>query len=134
MNPEKTGPSENYRAGTYFRRGRAPLQAKVFDIRPWAETVIERIEKNWIISSFREMPLEGMVTISVVVEKNGELSSIEIMNSSSSKTFEEAALNALNLSTPFPVLPHDFPDKNLSVEFEFQCNEEKNLNLSSPDN
>jgi TonB family protein len=59
------------------------------------------------------------VEITIVIEKNGKISSIKVKQSSNSDTFDQAAVNALRLSSPLPNLPQDFPNKNLEARFMF---------------
>jgi len=99
------------------------LQEKEYDITPWAEGVMDRIQANWFLSPGQKGSERGTVRISVIIDKNGELSSVRIMNPSKNQAFDQAAIAAVNLSAPFPQLPDDFSDENLEVYFEFQHND-----------
>jgi outer membrane biosynthesis protein TonB len=54
-----------------------------------------------------------------VIRKDGDISSMEILETSSLEILDQAALKALRASLPFPALPADFPADFLEVFFEF---------------
>lgn len=110
--------SGRYATGSRIGRGKTSFHTSGYDISSWAEKVVNKIQKNWIIPS-PEMRIKGLVGISVIIEKNGELSSIQMVNSSSIQALDEAALRAIRMSSPFPDLPDNFPNKNLEVYLEF---------------
>ncbi len=110
--------SRSYRPDSRVRRGRTSFYTAGYDISPWAEKVVNKIQTNWIIPS-PEVRSKGLVGISVTVEKNGELSSIQMVSSSSVQQLDEAALRAVRMSSPFPSLPDDFPKNNLETYLEF---------------
>ncbi|UCH96839.1 MAG: TonB C-terminal domain-containing protein [Candidatus Aminicenantes bacterium] len=90
-----------------------------YDLTPWAKQVLRRIQSNWIIPLVAKKQVEQPVEITVVIEKDGKISFIEVKQSSNSDAFDRAAMNALTLSAPLPGLPGDFPDKNLEARFMF---------------
>ncbi|MGD2091789.1 MAG: TonB family protein [Candidatus Aminicenantes bacterium] len=90
-----------------------------YDLSPWAKRVLFTIQKNWLIPMATEKSVEQPVEITIVIEKNGNISSIKVKQSSNSDTFDQAAVNALRLSSPLPNLPQDFPFKNLEARFMF---------------
>ncbi|MCK4815719.1 TonB C-terminal domain-containing protein, partial [bacterium] len=103
--------SGSYGFGSSNQHGRASFKAEGYDITPWAEKVVNRIQKNWNIpfAFAQKMSAKGVVGISVIIEKNGMLSSAKIVFTSMVLLFDEAALEALKLASPFPDLPADFP-------------------------
>jgi TonB family protein len=90
-----------------------------YDLTPWAKRALLSIEKNWLIPIATEQSVDQPVEITIVIEKNGKISSIKVKQSSNSDTFDQAAVNALRLSSPLPNLPQDFPNKNLEARFMF---------------
>lgn len=103
-----------------FQRGTPSFLKEGYDITPWAGKVVEKIQKNWLLTTPQKIAEQGEVGISVIVEENGKLTSIKIVNPSQVETFTRAALRAINLSLPFPRLPDDFPEEKLQVYFVFQ--------------
>jgi TonB family protein len=81
--------------------------------------VLLSIQKNWLIPTATAEIVDQPVEITIVIEKNGKISSIKVKQSSNSETFDQSALNALRLSSPLPNLPRDFPNKNLEARFMF---------------
>lgn len=104
-------------------RGSASFAIKDYDITPWATKVVDKIQNNWIIPSSEEAGGKGLVGISVIIEKNGELLSVKIVNSSDVHLLDEAALKAIELSSPFPALPDVLPVAKLEAYFEFHYND-----------
>lgn len=90
-----------------------------YDLSPWAKRVLLSIQKNWLIPIANEENVDQPVEITIVIEKNGKISSIKVKQSSNSNAFDQAAVNALRLSSPLPNLPRDFPNKNLEARFMF---------------
>jgi TonB family protein len=109
----------NYGVGGATQEARASFRVEDYDISPWAEQVVNTILVNWIIPYPQELGVKGVVGISVVIEKNGELSSARVVNSSLVLLLDEAALKALRESAPFPALPDEFPRVSIEAYFEF---------------
>ena len=91
-----------------------------FNITPWAEYVVARIQKNWFISPDREIGKNAVFRVLLIVEKNGELQSFELLETSGDELLDKAALNALDSSSPFPKLPDEFLEKTLTIELSFK--------------
>ncbi len=102
-----------------YSRAAAPPLVKNYDLSPWARTVIELIQKNWAIPSTQMVRSEDTVEIAVVILKNGQISSAAIVSPSDNKTFDQAALEAVEGSAPLPPLPGDFPAASVSISFVF---------------
>lgn len=116
---KRTSSSQSSGRRTSLRRGSASFKVKDYDISPWAKIVVDRIQRNWILSPSQKMSAKGEVEILVIIEKSGELSSVEIIKPSEIQLLDQAALKALNMSSPFPQLPDDFPNKSLEAYFIF---------------
>jgi len=108
-------------AGQMRQRGRVyVINLKNYDLSPWANIAMNHILKNWRLPPELVLGARGEVGIMVVIEKNGTISSTEVVVSSKSEILDQAALLALASSSPLPVLPDDFPAKNLEVYFVFE--------------
>jgi TonB family protein len=94
-----------------------------YDISPWVKEVVDKIRNSWSVPPIKESLAMGEVKIYISVSKNGELLSLEIMNSSVFVLFDETALEAVQLSLPFPPLPDGFPYGKLEALLVFQFNE-----------
>jgi TonB family protein len=109
------------RAGRGFKSQRLGISipAGGFDFGPWAVLVVDSIQKNWELPASGKLARSARVRFSVIINKKGELSSIEIIEISSIESLDQAALAALRASLPFPALPADFPGDLLEILFEF---------------
>lgn len=115
------GTSRTGRAGRGFRSRKLGISipAVGFDLGPWAALVVDSIQKNWELPASGRLGKTARIRFSVVINKKGELSSIEIIEISSIESLDQAALAALRASLPFPALPVDFPGDLLEMLFEF---------------
>jgi len=109
-----------YGVGGAGQRAKASFKVEDYDLSPWAELVLNKILASWIIPYPKEMQITGVVGILAIIDKDGEITSARIVNSSLIVLLDEAALKALKDSSPFPSLPGDFPDKYVEAYFEFQ--------------
>lgn len=108
-------------AGQMSQKARAyVLNLEGYDLAPWADKAMNQILKNWVLPSEFSSGAKGEVGISVVIEKDGKVSSAEVVVSSKIDVLDQAALMALQLSSPLPGLPNDFPAQNLEVYFVFE--------------
>lgn len=108
------------RGAQAFIGGAGPSNVRKYDFSPWANGVMNRIQRNWSIAAPGDFAWKGEVGITVVIGKNGNLTLIEVIASSKIDALDQAAVKALELSLPFPALPADFPDSSLEVYFIFQ--------------
>jgi len=109
--------------GSSWSRGSIASSIKDIDIAPWAENVIHQVQKNWSIPSAQEFSKKSSVEILVVIRKNGEISHIKVNKSSQVEVLDQAALNAINTSSPMLKLPDDFPYEYLEISLVFQYND-----------
>jgi TonB family protein len=102
-------------------RGRMTTSASVkrYNLSPWASKVVEVIQKNWDIPPTRPANPDAAVEIVIVIQKSGQLSSMEVIASSEDRSFDQAARFAVELSAPLPPLPDDFPAASLEIAFVF---------------
>ncbi len=90
-----------------------------YNLSPWASKVVELIQRNWDIPPTRPANPDSVVEIAVVLTKNGQVSALEVVASTDDPTFNQAARFAVELSSPFPALPEEFPAASLEVSFVF---------------
>ncbi len=118
--PLRGDPSRKIRASVFSRGQPAAGNVVEYNITPWAESAVARIQRNWTIPPIQGEKDKKSVEVSVVVAKSGELLSLEIRNSSGKPNLDMAALNAIRLSAPLPALPDDFPPDRLEADLLFQ--------------
>ncbi len=101
--------------------GQTSAQLQIKDLAPWADKVLEKIEKNWIIDPARPQGKKGTIGVSVTITKSGDISSVKVIKSSGEKELDFSAVNAVKRSVPLPGLPILYPAKSIVfiVEFEY---------------
>ncbi|MGQ9673778.1 MAG: energy transducer TonB [Candidatus Aminicenantales bacterium] len=116
-----------FAAGGGAKRPRStPSQVRIIprgflkvDLSPWARTAVELIQKNWNAPAPLASASGLAVEVAIVVLKNGEISTIEILTPSDDSEFNQAAREALEVSSPLPALPASFPAASLEVTLIF---------------
>lgn len=93
---------------------------KNFDIKPWAQRVVSRVNHQWSIPLAIKVGATGIVGVQTVFKKNGDIASVAVTQASGLETLDQAALAAVKNSAPFPSLPGDFPNETLEVYFVFE--------------
>jgi TonB family protein len=102
-------------------RGRTTTSASVkrYNLSPWASKAVEVIQKNWDIPPARPANPDAAVEIVIVLQKSGQVSTTEVVASSNDPAFDQAARFAIELSSPLPPLPDDFPAASLEIALVF---------------
>ncbi len=90
-----------------------------YDINPWAEKVVNNIQAKWVLPELSVKPENRIVALLLQVDRDGQLLSLKITNSTANELLDQAALSAVKLSAPFPPLPADFPGKILEFSLIF---------------
>ncbi|MBI2838978.1 MAG: TonB C-terminal domain-containing protein [Acidobacteria bacterium] len=93
-----------------------------FDLSEWAELVKQKVRSNWVIPTAALMGMKGVVSIYVVIEKNGEITRADIVSSSGIISMDSSSLNAIRSSNRLPPLPAGFPKPNLQGRVTFFYN------------
>ncbi len=123
------GGSPGYLSGPSSRRSRVrsslrsgstvSADIRKYNLSPWASKVVTLIQKNWELPPTRPANPDSAVEIVVVLQKSGQISGLEVVVSSDDQSFNQAARFAVELSSPFPPLPEDFPAASLEISFVF---------------
>lgn len=107
--------------------GRAYFEGKGIDITPWARKVVETINENWsLLPGFGtgDSGSWGEVGIAVAFSQEGRVVSDRITRPSGMQYMDQAALNAIRMSGPYPPLPGRIPGGRLNVFFLFNYQNE----------
>jgi hypothetical protein len=101
--------------------GQAYFQGQGYDLTPWAQQVVKRINENWLIPAEMLPGSEANceVGIAVTVTKNGQVKTTKIKKASEQEFLNRAALSALDISVPFPALSRFYPNETLEAYFLF---------------
>ncbi len=122
-NPPGSAPSggtPQQRARRRTGGGAVSLSIPKIDFSPWAATVLNKIQRNWVLPAEAGTAWKAEVGVTVLVAKSGELLAVEIDAPSKIGLLDEAAERAIRASGPFPALPAAVPDSSLEVYFVFQ--------------
>jgi len=95
------------------------IPLKGYDLSPWAQKVLEILVKNWSLPAVPMLPEKTAVRIILVIAKNGDLSSLEVVEGTALDVLDQAAVDAIRSSLPLPALPADFPGDFLEAHVEF---------------
>jgi len=98
-----------------------------FDIREnavadWANAVLARIERNWIIPAAGRLSFSGRVQITLTIERQGSRRNLVIDDSSVPQALTLAALHAVQASLPLPPIPENVAGESMSFTFVFSYN------------
>ena len=99
--------------------GKAYFESKGYDITPWAQKVVARINENWFVLPGFKIEENSVVGIGVIFDKYGEVISAKIKRPSDVQPLDQSALNAIKMSAPYPHLPEQFPGDQLKAFFLF---------------
>jgi len=102
--------------------GERPAGGAVFnqvDIARWADQAVAQVMENWLVPHLLLDKEEDEIKISVVIQKDGWIASTEVVTSARIPALQAAALKALELSSPLPRLPRDFPNDSLEILLVF---------------
>ena len=93
------------------------LENKNFKYSYYTNTIVKKISKYWqwsrSISALRAV-------IYFKIARDGTVYSIKVKNSSGDEGFDQNAMRAIELASPFAPLPTSYEEDNLGVYFEFK--------------
>lgn len=106
--------------------GPISFETQWFDWGEYAESMVSKIRINWygIMPDLIKTGLKGVVTIRITIHRDGRTSDITILKSSGVPPYDNAAVKALEASSPLKQLPADFPKDSERVTFMFYYNME----------
>ena len=93
-----------------------------YDLGPWADRAVEIVRTNWMIPVAAELGMKGVVSVSFKIERDGTIRELKLVSGSGVPSFDQAAVHALQSSSPLPALPADFPRDLLPGVFRFYYN------------
>jgi TonB family protein len=105
-------------------QGPLSFETQWYDWGDYAQSMVSRIRVNW----YANMPqiirtgMKGVVTIRFTIQRDGRITDITILNSSTVPPYDFAARKAIELSSPLNPLPKDFPNPNERVTAMFYYN------------
>jgi outer membrane biosynthesis protein TonB len=91
-------------------------------VADWANAVLARIERNWIIPTAGRLAFSGRVQITLTIERQGSRRSLVIDDASVPRLLTLAALHAIEASLPLPAIPENVAGESLAFTFIFSYN------------
>ncbi len=92
------------------------------DFTLWVNRFKNEVYRNWIVPQPAFMGFRGHVEFEFTVERDGTLSSLQMLRSSGTPAFDRAAQNALTGSRFLP-LPSDYGPPRITIRVTFYYNE-----------
>lgn len=108
------------RAKKQTGRSAAILRLPGLDFKPWAEAVLNQIQKNWALPLNQGSGWKGEVGVRVLVAKDGRVLGADLDAPTKIELLDQAALKAVGAAAPFPALPSSYPQSSLEVYFVFR--------------
>jgi TonB family protein len=106
-----------------LNQGAVSFETSGWDLGPYARIVQEKVESNWRTPAVQEiLRQKGWVAIHFDIMKDGKVENVEISRSSRIPSYDQAAVNALLASNPFPPLPSQVTVEKISGTFRFFYN------------
>lgn len=110
----------------FVEQGPLSFETQWYDWGPYAQSMVSKIRINW----YDNMPplirtgMKGVVTIRFTIQRDGSITDITTLSSSSVPPYDFAAKKAIELSSPLNPLPKDFPNSTERVTCMFFYNQE----------
>ena len=110
----------------FFEQGPVSFETQWYDWGAYAQSMVSKIRINW----YEQMPplirtgMKGVVTIRFTIQRDGSISNVEMLNSSTVPPYDFAAKKAIELSSKLNPLPKDFPEQSERVTCMFFYNSE----------
>jgi TonB family protein len=102
--------------------GGLSFETKDYDWGDYGRRLVEIIRANWRIPMAVRMGETGQCTFRFTIERDGFISSIEMVSTSDKAALDNAAEQALEASNPLPPLPANFPNASERVTVRFLYN------------
>lgn len=104
--------------------GNFSLSTTAWDYAPYMFMLRERVRRRWFApEAFNLGLVSGRVIVNFKIMPNGDMRDLEVMsyrdNDVAYQSLVNAAVNAVDSSSPFPPLPADFPDPYLEITGTF---------------
>ncbi|MBR4631983.1 MAG: TonB family protein [Elusimicrobia bacterium] len=115
---EGTGAPKDGNGSSYPSRG-IFLENKNFKFGYYTNNIVKKISRHWQWSANAE-PYRAVVYFKIY--RDGRVFDVKIKESSGDSAFDQNAIRAVELSSPFAPLPDSYNEDSLGVYFEFKFN------------
>jgi len=98
------------------------FDTKGVEFGPWIRRFVAQVKRNWFIP-YAAMSMRGHVVLTFYVHRDGSITDLTVVQSSSVDAFTNAAYNALAASNPTQPLPPEYPADKAFFTVIFYYNE-----------
>ncbi len=96
--------------------GEFSLNTYQWDYAPWIKHFANQLHRHWQAPyAYRLGVISGMTRMRMVVQKDGRLSSLEVLTTEGHESLHDASQAALKAFAPYAALPPSFPEENLVI-------------------
>jgi TonB family protein len=96
------------------------------DFGPYLNLALQRVRENWYHLIPESAAIKkGKLAIEFAITKNGQVSGMKLVASSSDIALDRPAWGSITASNPFPPLPSEFGGQYLALRFHFYYNPDK---------
>lgn len=96
--------------------GEFSLNTYQWDYAPWIKHFANQLHRYWVAPyAYRLGVISGMTRMRMVVEKDGRLSALEVIETEGHESLHDASQAALKAFAPYAPLPPSFPEENLVI-------------------
>ena len=117
------GPTTGGEKG-FAEQGPLSFETQWYDWGDYAQSMVSRIRVNW----YANMPqiirtgMQGVVTVRFTIHRDGRITDVTVLKSSTVPPYDFAARKAIELSSPLNPLPKDYPNPTERVTAMFYYN------------
>jgi TonB family protein len=110
----------------FAESGPISFESQWYNWGEYAASMVSKIRVHW----YNNMPqlirtgMKGVVTIRFTIQRDGDITDVTILNSSTVPPYDFAAKKAIELAAPLNPLPKDFPNATERVTCIFYYNQE----------
>ncbi|HPF35540.1 MAG TPA: energy transducer TonB [Candidatus Krumholzibacteria bacterium] len=103
--------------GNMVQFGDFALNTVEWEFAPWLERFKNDFLPHWIPPyAYRLGVIDGKTVLRLVVEKDGTIGSLDVIDKEGHESLHQASTSALRATAPFAPLPPDFPEEHLVIE------------------
>ena len=86
------------------------------DFSEYMQEVQNKLQKNWLVPDFLE---EGHLRVLFKIDRDGNVISGDVLESSGNPVYDESAINAIHKSEPFGKFPESSTRQYLTINYSF---------------
>lgn len=96
--------------------GEFSLNTYQWDYAPWIKHFANQLHRHWVAPyAYRLGVISGVTRLRMVVEKDGRLSALSVVETEGHQSLHDASQAALKAFAPYAPLPPHFPEENLVI-------------------